>query len=338
MPSGIIHSMSGGSLPRVSLLALGGTVAMQASERGAVPELSAEQVVESVPALADVAELRCADVRQLPGAHVSLDDVIALAERIEEEFSDGVRGVVVTQGTDTIEEVAFALDLLVESPGPVVVTGAMRPPQLPGADGPANVLAAVQAAASPLLQDIGCVVVMADEIHAARFVLKQHTASPAAFASPLTGRIGWIAEGRPRVALRPPRTPRLQLPDGVRPARVALVAAAIGDDGGLVRAAARDGYDALVVETLGGGHLPTSMLDAIDGALQSMPVVMASRTQIGEVLRSTYGFPGSERDLLDRGLLSAGWLNSRKARILLSLLLAAGRDVDAGFAEYLRVG
>jgi L-asparaginase len=324
-----------GPPPQVTVLALGGTVAMRADERGAVPALSATALVESVPSLADVAELRCADFRHVPGAHLTLGDVIDLARRIDRELASGATGVVVTQGTDTIEEVAFALDLLVQARGPLVVTGAMRTPQQAGADGPANLLAAVQAASSPELRGLGCVVVMGGEIHAARFVLKRHTANPAAFASPLTGPIGWVAEGRPRVALRPPDLQRPRVPPDATAGRVALVSAVLGDDGGLVRAAVHSDYDGIVLEAMGGGHVPEAMLDAIDEALAAMPVVLASRTQVGEVLRSTYGFPGSERDLHDRGVIGAGWLNGLKARILLSLLLGAGHDARSGFEQYL---
>jgi L-asparaginase len=179
------------------------------------------------------------------------------------------------------------------------------------------------------------VVALNGEIHAARLVVKAHTQSPSAFASPLAGPLGWVAEGRARLVLRPAGRPALDLPPDLRPGRVALVTATLGDDGALVRAAVDAGFDGLVVEALGGGHLPAAMLDAIDAAVAAMPVVLASRTQAGEMLRETYGFPGSERDLLGRGVLSAGWLNGRKARLLLALLAGAGGPVDERLTAYL---
>ena len=145
----------------VSILALGGTIAMRGAA-GSFATLDADELIASVPALEGTARLRSATFRELPGAHLSLADILALAGAVHEEFQRGADGVVITQGTDTIEEVAFMLDLLVESSGPVVVTGAMRSPQLEGADGPANLLAAVQAAASPDLQGLGCVVVLGE--------------------------------------------------------------------------------------------------------------------------------------------------------------------------------
>jgi len=326
--------------PQILMLSLGGTIAMlpDAEAGGVVPSLQAEDLVAAVPGLAEVASVRTESFRQVPGAHLTLEDVVALAEKIRRELAGGeLGGIVITQGTDTLEEVAFALDLLVPEQPPVVVTGAMRAAHLAGADGPANLLDAVSVAVSPRLRGLGTVVVLGGEIHAARLVVKGHTQSPAAFVSPLAGPLGWIAEGRPRLALAPLARPALDFPLVRRPGRVALLTASLGDDGGLVRAAAA-GYEGMVIEALGAGHLPAAALDALDEAVAAMPVVLASRTQAGEILRATYGFPGSETDLLGRGLLSSEWLGARKARILLSPLLAApgaAEPVAERLARYL---
>ncbi len=327
--------------PEILMLSLGGTIAMlpDAVAGGAVPSLAAEDLVAAIPGLAEVASVRAESFRQVPGAHLTLEDVVALAEKIRRELASGdLTGIVITQGTDTLEEVAFALDLLVPEQQPVVVTGAMRAAHLAGADGPANLLDAASVAVSPRLRDVGTVVVLGGEIHAARLVVKAHTQSPAAFVSPLAGPLGWIAEGRPRLALAPSGRPVLDLPLVRRPGRVALMTASLGDDGALVGAAAALGYEGMVIEALGAGHLPAAALDALDEAVAAMPVVLASRTQAGEMLRATYGFPGAEIDLLGRGLLSSEWLGARKAKILLSLLLAApgGAEAVAGhLARYL---
>jgi len=325
-------------MAEISVIALGGTIAMTSEGGGGVvPNLTAEDLLAAVPGLSDVADVRSTTFRQVPGAHLGLDDAVALAAEIERMLGDS-DGVVITQGTDTIEEMAFALDLLVRSPKPVVVTGAMRNPQAAGADGPANLLAAVQTAAAPAAAGLGCVVVLNDEIHAARLVVKRHTVSPAAFASPLAGPLGYVAEGRPRVLLRPAPVD-LGLGDAVGPRPVGLVTVVLGEGGDALRAAAVRS-EGVVLETMGGGHVPLDAADAVGELAASMPVVYASRTQVGEVLRATYGFPGSERDLLARGAIGAGWLNARKARVLLSLLLGAGpaADVPRRFAAYLDGG
>jgi L-asparaginase len=327
------------SLPRVDVLSLGGTIAMSGpAASGVVPRLTGADLVAAVPQLADIAEIQASSFRLVPGAHLTLDDVVTLASEIERHLASGVAGVVVTQGTDTIEEVSFALDLMVEGDAPVVVTGAMRNPTLAGADGPANLLAAVQVAACGAARDLGTLVVFDDEIHAARFVQKTHTQSPATFRSNLTGPIGWVAEGTPRVVLRLPMRHHVAVPAGATDRPVALYTASLGDDGRLLKAIDQLGYAGLVIEALGGGHLLGVMVEELARLVTKMPVVLTSRTGRGEILRRTYGFPGSERDLRSRGLIGAGYLDGPKARILLSLLLrsGAGRDeIDRFFAGYL---
>ncbi|MFA7503131.1 MAG: asparaginase [Burkholderiaceae bacterium] len=307
--------------PNVVVLALGGTIAMSpGAGDGVVPTLDADSLVAAVPQLAAIARVEARSFRQLPGAHLLFDDLEELAGAIHELSAQGCRGVVVTQGTDTIEESAFALDRLLDIEMPVIVTGAMRNPSLAGADGPANLLAAVQVAISDEARSQGCLVVMNDEVHAARFVRKLHTTSPAAFGSPLAGPLGWVSEGRPRFGTRLPRIAAIP-PAPTREARVGLVTIALGDDGAHIRALLELGVDGLVVAATGGGHVRPEVADILEAAAGRIPVVLASRTGAGETLERTYGFPGSEIDLLRRGLIRAGWLDGLKARILLTLLL-----------------
>ncbi|MFQ6018815.1 MAG: asparaginase [Kiloniellaceae bacterium] len=315
------------NLPTVAVFSLGGTIAMsRGGGEGVVPALTGEVLVAAVPELAVLARIRVTSFRSLPGAQLSFDDLIGLAGEIRRCLTEGCAGVVVTQGTDTLEETAFALDLMVEGDAPIVVTGAMRNPTLPGSDGPANLLAAVAVARSEAARGLGTLVVMNDEIHAARFVQKTHTASPAAFASGASGVLGWLAEGSPRIVLRPPRGPRLTPSAEASETAVALLTTVLGDDGRLIASAAA-GYAGLVVEALGGGHVPQAAADALEAAARRIPVVFASRTGRGEVLARTYGFPGSEIDLQRRGLIRAGWLDGPKARVLLTLLLRTEHDV-----------
>jgi L-asparaginase len=323
--------------PVVAVLALGGTIAMtEGGQGGVVPNLTGEKLVSAVPMLVDVARVEARSFRQLPGAHLQFDDLEDLARTIGALAAAGHRGIVVTQGTDTIEETAFTLDRLLAIDTPVVVTGAMRNPTLPGADGPANLLAAVQVAISEEARGQGCLVVMNDEIHAARFVRKVHTSSPAAFTSPQAGAMGWIVEGRVRFGARTMAVPaiRLTVP---RAARVALLTATLGDDGALVDAATRAGFDGMVVEATGGGHVAPGVAAALERACGQMPVVLASRTGTGETLARTYGFAGGEIDLQRRGLVRAGWLDGLKARVLLTLLLrhgAAAEEIGRAFAAW----
>lgn len=316
-------------LSRVAVLSLGGTIsATKSGGPGVTPTLTGDELVEMVPEISGVAEVEVAQLLQVAGSELTLDDVVSLACEAEARVDGGATGVVVTQGTDSIEETAFALDLLVDREAPVVVTGAMRDPTLPGDDGPANLLAAVRVAAGEEARSLGAVVVMNDEIHAARFVRKAHTQNPAAFSSAPAGPVGYLYEGRPRVVVRPVGRRRIELPPDAGHRPVALYKVSFGDDGRLLSEIERLGYEGLVVEAMGGGHLPASMVGILEGLAGRMPVVLASRTGGGEVLTRTYDFPGSEMDLLGRGLFPAGPLDGLKARILLSLLLRSGASKE----------
>jgi L-asparaginase len=310
-------------LPRVAVLSLGGTIsATKGVGPGVAPALTGEELVEMVPEISAVAEVEAVQFRKVAGSELTLDDVVSLAR--EAEARPGAAGIVVTQGTDSIEETAFALDLLVDRDAPVVVTGAMRNPTVPSADGSANLLAAVRVAAGEEARGLGTVVVMNEEIHAARFVRKAHAQNLAAFSSAPAGPVGYLYEGSPRVVVRPAGRRLIGLAPDAQNHPVALYKVAFGDDGRLLREIGRLGYEGLVVEAMGGGHLPAGMVGTMEQLAGRMPVVLASRTGGGEVLRQTYGFPGSEMDLLGRGLIPAGPLDGLKARILLSLLLRSG--------------
>ncbi|GAA3348803.1 asparaginase [Amorphoplanes nipponensis] len=320
--------------PRVLVIALGGTIAMTAADSGGVtPSLTARQLVDAVPGLGETGiDIDVLTFRSKPGASLTIDDLTALTTRLGDYWDAGITGVVITQGTDTIEESAYALDLLHAGPQPLVVTGAMRNPTLAGADGPANLLAAIQVAASSAARGLGCVVVLADEIHAARRVRKTHSTSIATFASPNGGPLGYLVEGHVTIANH--ISGRLVVPAGHQSAPlVRLYTATLGDDGAPLAALAA-GADGLVVAGFGVGHVPESWVPALTEAASRIPVVLTSRTGSGPVLAGTYGFPGSERDLISRGLIPAGFLDPYKARILLHLALAAGADRDQVSAAF----
>lgn len=321
--------------PRVTVFGLGGTIAMTSGAAGGVvPTLSVDQLLTAVPALAGVrAAVDVVDFRSRPGASLGFDDLEQLAAAVGQRFAEGVDAVVVTQGTDTIEETAYLLDLRHHGRGPIVVTGAMRNPTLAGADGPANLLAAISVAADPTMRDLGCLVVFADEIHAARRVRKLHSTSPATFQSPDGGPLGYLVEGTAHLLNRP--AGRYPVPPATtsRPPRTGLHVVSLGDDG-VALAAAAEHLDGLVVAGFGAGHVPEACVPALTALVPRIPVVLASRSTGGAVLSATYGFPGSELDLIGLGLIPAGLLDPYKARILLHLLVAAGvdrRDTAAAF-------
>ena len=317
------------SLPKVAVLALGGTIASAPSQPGkaATMDLDADYLIGSVPQLREVAALQAETFRNLGSAELSVSDIVALAARILELARQGVDGVVVTQGTDTLEETSFLLDRLAEVDIPIVMTGAMRNAGLPGAEGPANLVAAVRVATDPAARDLGVLVAMNDEIHLARFVRKGHATSTAAFQSPRTGPIGWIAEGRVRLPLAPRSRPRrFSLSATSEIPQVAMLTLSLDDSPRLIECVDAETFGGVVLSTFGAGHTSRRVLDALAALSKRMPVVFASRIGVGELHRNCCDFGGSELRLLERGLISSVILDAFKARLLLRLLLASGAD------------
>jgi L-asparaginase len=306
----------------VTVLAAGGTIAMtQDDGGGALPRLDGDALVEAIPALADVAGLRVGTVNTRPSVQLSAAEALAIARAAATEADSG-RGVVVTHGTDTLEEVALLTDLLYAGEPPIVFTGAMRHASAPGADGPANLFDAVVVASADGAAGLGALVVFAGAVHAARAVRKADSTAPAAFDSPRLGPIGRVQEGRAWMARRVERFP--PLPVASLDATVHIVPAALGADDSLVDAAIEAGADGLVGVVLGAGHTPPPFLAALKRAAARVPVVVTVRPERGSILRGTYAFEGAERDLRSGPLICAAALSPAAARIKLMACLGAG--------------
>ncbi len=315
----------------VRVLGAGGTIAMQ-GER-AVPRLDAAQLVEAVPALRNVADLSAENVLGLPSAQISLGQALDLARRAADVAAQGA-GVVITTGTDTLEEIAMLCALQYRGEPPIVLTGANRPASAAGADGPANLLDAVTLAAAAPAAGLGAVVVFGGEIHAAATVRKTDSTGPVAFTSPVAGPFGRIVDGRVWLHARPPAPPHV--PAKTLEHRVPIITAALGDDGELLRTAAETA-DGLVVVAFGAGHLTPGMLHAMRAAIERIPVVITVRPERGSMMHATYGFEGSERDLRDSGAVCAPFLSAAAARTALLCCLGAGLDrhgIAAALAPY----
>ena len=316
----------------VEVIALGGTIASRPRPdgQGVVPDMTADDLLDAVPAARDLAAIRARTLAGVPSVEIDLPLLLRLAALIGGLEAEGATGIVITQGTDTIEETAYVLDLVHGGHCPVIVTGAMRHPALPGPDGPANIHAAIACAADPACRNQGVLVVFDDDIHAAAWVQKRDTTSVGAFWSPAP--IGWMAEGRPALRFRRPRAAAIRVRADAAPPFVPILKPGLGDPPRLVAAALDAGAAAIVADLPGGGHASAAWADALEGAVSSVPVIFASRTRGGRVLNRTYGQTGAEIDLIARGLVPAGDLDALKARLLMSLLLMAGR-ADA-FAEH----
>ena len=297
----------------VSLLAAGGTIAMSAdSGSGATPALDAAALV----AAAGLGVASSRSIRRVPGVRLTLDDALDMAREAAGEAATG-NGVVVTTGTDTLEELGVLIDTMNGAEAPIVLTGAIRPASAPGADGPANLVDAVAAAvAAPA----GTYVVFAGEVHDAREARKTDSTSPRAFSSPRTGPLGHVSEGRLELHATPRRAPALDVER--LDFHVPIVPTWLGDDARLLEAAFATGPDALVLVALGAGHVSPRVLDALRRA--PCPVAVAVRPERGELLHGTYGFEGSEADVRASGAIPAARLSPQAARMLLLAGLGAG--------------
>jgi len=316
----------------VALFTLGGTISVTGGQR-----LTGADLAAAVPGLSELGQpVEIQDIEAVPSANLTAAKMLEVVDAASKAVAAGATGVVVTQGTDTLEETAFLVDQVWPHPQPFVFTGAMRNASLAGPDGPANLLAALRVAGSPAARDLGALVVFKEEIHAARWVRKTHSTSTATFVSPNTGPIGHVVEDRVRVLTRPLRLDGVQ--GSVEPAqldaiRVALYTVTMDDDGLLLHGLA-DTHQGLVVAGFGVGHVPSALADALGELATKIPVVLTSRTGAGSIVRNTYRSVGSESDLLGRGLIDGGFLDPLKARVLLRLLLATDDELGAAFGQY----
>jgi L-asparaginase len=321
-------------MERIAVVFTGGTISMgfDPVAGGNVPTLDGAAILARTPGLGSIAEIVPIDRGLTPASHFSFEDVLAIGRVVQRALDDAsIAGVVVVQGTDTIEETSFAWDLVLRSPKPVVVTGAMRAPHEDGFDGPANLRDAVTAAASSELRDAGVVVALAGTLEPADDVTKLHTAAFTAFGSPNGGTLGQVVDGR--VVLERPRGPRRAVVTE-RADRVHLVTAGIGSDGELIDAAVTAGADGIVVAATGAGNTSPGWLAAAERAMASGVVVaLASRCPAGAV-STAYAFPGGGATWMRAGALRVGTLCAIKARVALALGLGGGLS-SAGLAALL---
>lgn len=320
---------AGQPLPAVHLVGTGGTIS-----GGAGGPLNAGDLRAALPGLDSVATVTTEDFVRIGSSRMHPELQFQLAERIAAVFAERpeLAGIVVTHGTDSLEETAFLLDLVLPPGRPVVFAAAQRPPRYEDSDGPRNLLDAIRVAGSERSRDLGVLVVLNGQIHAAREVRKTHSIALHAFASADTGPIGAVDEGTVLIFTTPAR--RLHLPaTRVEPA-VELVRLTAGGGASAIRAAAQAGARGLVVEVFGRGNAPPPVAEAVDAAIQAgVVVVFVTRTGAGRVVLSD-----AQRE---RGILPGGDLDGLKARILLTVALGAGRtaeEIGAGFARLAGAG
>jgi L-asparaginase len=317
-------------MPRVAVVFLGGTISsvVDPVAGGSVPTLDGAAILARTPGLETIADLESVDLGRTPASHFPIGRLVEIGGIIRERSMDpAIDGVVVVQGTDTIEETAFCWDLLLDSPKPVVVTGAMRSASDPGFDGPANLRDAIRCAASPRLRDAGVVVVLAGTIEAADDVAKTHATSLTTFRSPNTGSLGAVV-GDEVVVLRR-RAGRRHVTTDRASERVHLITAVVGIDGTLLDGATAAGAEGIVVAATGAGNTSPSLLAAAERAMDAgIPVVLTTRAPGGRA-GTGYAFPGGGATWARAGAIVAGHLSGPKARVALALGIGAGLDRPA---------
>jgi L-asparaginase len=313
---------------KVVVVSTGGTIAMQPDPATGklVPAVSGEELVGMLR-WPDAPPLELDDFAQVPSFDMHGRLALELADRVAEHYRrEDVSGVVVTHGTDTMEETVYTVDRLHGSGKPVVLTGAQRAADEPDSDGPRNLRDAIAVALAPESAERGALVAFAGQVHAAREVRKVHTSALAAFDSPGYGPLGHVDGERVRFRPRPDRSPALPRPVAELP-QVDLIRLHAGSDDRFLRCSLGSGSRAIVLEATGRGNANERVLPGVEAAVAAgVPVVVCSRCVAGRV-EPVYG-RGGGKDLAEVGALFAGDLAGPKARVLLQLALAAGLDVS----------
>ena len=308
------------AVPRIVVVFTGGTISMRATDAGNVPVMRGDDLLATVSGLDGIADVEPIDWGLVSASHLTFAQLLDIGRILAEQLArTDVDGAVVVQGTDSIEETAFAWDLLPLGPKPVVVVGAMRSASEEGYDGPENLRNAIGAAASGDLRDQGVVVAMAGEIHGADDVRKTHTHALTTFRSPNAGRLGVVADGRVFVERRriPARLP--SIPDGAA-LPVPVITVALDVPATMPVTEAR----AVVVAAAGGGNSPPAYLDLARALMSSgVPVILTTRCPSGRPLPG-YAFPGGSSQWWEAGALFSGTLDALNTRVFAALGLGAG--------------
>jgi len=311
-------------MKRILVLHTGGTIAMKEDSLtgGVSPDVSNPLMDAPIHIDEDV-ELIVEDIFNLPSPHMTPTEMLQLKERIQLAHISGVTGVVITHGTDTLEETAFFLDTTIGSQLPIVITGAMRSSNEIGSDGLYNFESAIRVAKCPEANNKGVLVVMNDEIHSARYVTKTHTTNIATFRTPTLGPIGLVTKHRILFMQELLNSQQIDVDrvDGLFP----IMKAYAGMTGELFEALADSQIDGLVIEALGAGNLPPQTIEPLKKLIdRQIPVVLVSRCFNG-IAEPVYDYPGGGIELQQLGIIFCNSINSQKARI--KLLIAKNRGL-----------
>jgi L-asparaginase len=314
---------------KIAIVFTGGTISMKVDPRlnAVIPALTNDEILAMISNIERYSAIEVVNFARLPSPHITPDIMCSLAKTIQEQLDrEDITGVVVTHGTDTLEETAYFLDLILPPTKPIVIVGSMRSGSELGYDGPSNLAAAICTAISPASQNKGVLVVMNNEVNAAREVTKTNTLALNTFRSPEFGPLGIVDNDE--VIYYRTLDPHQHYPIDHLESRVALFKSTAGANSDFIDHALALGYRGIVIEALGRGNVPPEMAEGIYRALdQRIPVVIVSRCPTGRV-RDTYGYEGAGKILHDRGAIFGYNLPGQKARIKLMIALSVTSNVQ----------
>ncbi len=312
---------------KIAVIFTGGTISMKVDPRlaAAIPAMKSEEIMAMVMNIDKIADIEITNFSQLPSPHLSIDDLTKLRKVVLELTKrPDIDGVVITHGSDTLEETAYYLDLSLNSAKPIVLVAAMRNASELGYDGPANLAAAICTAASANSRKRGVLIVMNNDINSALETTKTHTMSLNTFRSIEFGPLGIVDNDQViyyRHLYKHHHIEVDHLSDGVH-----LVKTVLGMDDTILQYLIDNGAKGVVIEAMGRGNVPPNMVSGIKRAIDNnIPVVMVSRCPTGRVLDS-YGYAGGGKQLKEIGVIFASNINGQKARIKLMLALAHSSD------------
>lgn len=313
---------------KLAIIFTGGTISMKTDPElhAAVPAINSDEVVSTIKNIAALADLEIINYGNLPSPHIDLKIMMDIYRLTKEQlYKNDISGVIITHGTDTLEETAYLLDLLLDTKKPVIVVGAMRNFSELGYDGSSNLSAAICTALSENSWDKGVLVVMNNEVNAASEVTKTNTLSLDTFKSPDFGPLGIVDNDE--VIYYRNKLQRQNFKVDEIEEKVGLIKAVAGLDSDILDFYIESNYKGIVIEALGRGNLPPKMLPGLKRAIKkNIPVIIVSRCPKGRVLY-TYGYSGGGKNIRDLGAIFGGNLPGQKARIKLMVLLKVTNDL-----------
>lgn len=314
---------------KVAAIFTGGTISMKVDKRlsAAIPAMSSEEIMSMVTNIDKIAEIEIIPFARIPGPHMTPELMLELAGIIKSTIArEDICGVILTSGTDTLEETAFFLDLIIESVKPIVVVGSMRNASELGYDGPSNLSAAICTAASDEARNKGVLVVLNNEVNSAKEVTKTHTMSLDTFKSFSFGPLGIVDNDEVIFYRDIPKQTHI-ITDKIV-SSVDLIKSVAGMDSRMIDFCVSEGSKGIIIEAMGRGNIPPLMIQGLKNAVsKNIPVIIVSRCPMGRVLGS-YGYEGGGKMLQDLGAIFGGDLNGQKARIKLMLALSVTENIN----------